>query len=192
MLCDSLLHGLQHARPPCPSPAPRVCSNSCPLSWGRHPTMSFSVTLFCSCPQSFPASGSSPVSQLSASGGQSTGASAPASVFPMNIQGRLQREAKEFWPLSYWSTLSAREERDGPKWSHKQMNTTARNADWKSGSQESRGRPGRSTVSSDPRTPFLCALHFAGPCFGPCSLLWTWTQSGAGPSWGVTHPHRLL
>ena len=79
--------GLQQARLPCPSPSPRVCSNSCPLSQRCHPTTSSSVTLFSSCPQSFPASGSFPMSQLFASGGQSIGASASASVFPVNIQG---------------------------------------------------------------------------------------------------------
>ena len=63
--------GLQHARLPCPSPSPRVCSNSCPLSWWCHPTISSSVTLFSSCLQSFPALGSFPMSWLFASGGQS-------------------------------------------------------------------------------------------------------------------------
>ena len=63
-------HGLQHARPPCPSPTPGVYSNSCPLSWWCHPTISSSVIPFSSCPQSFPASGSFPMSQLFASGGQ--------------------------------------------------------------------------------------------------------------------------
>ena len=63
-------HGLQHARPPCPSSTPRVCSNSCPLSQWCHPTMSFSIILFSSCLQSFPASGSLPMSQFFASGGQ--------------------------------------------------------------------------------------------------------------------------
>ena len=77
-------HGLQHSRLPCPSLFPRVCSNLCPLSWWCHPTISSSVTLF-SCPQSFPASGSFPMSRLFASGGWSIGAS--ASVLPMNIQG---------------------------------------------------------------------------------------------------------
>ena len=80
-------HGLQHARLPCPSPPPRACSNSCPLTWWCHPTISSSVVAFFSCLQSFPASGSFPRSQFFASGGQSTGASASASVFPMNIQG---------------------------------------------------------------------------------------------------------
>ena len=72
-------HGLQHARPPCPSPTLRVYSNSCPSSLWCHPTTSSSVAPFSSCPQSFPASGSFPMSQLFALGGQSTGASALAS-----------------------------------------------------------------------------------------------------------------
>ena len=80
-------HGLQHARPPCPSPTPGACSNSnsCPFSQWRHPTISSSVVPF-SRLQSFPASGSSLVSQFFASGGQSTGVSASASVLPVNIQ----------------------------------------------------------------------------------------------------------
>ena len=78
-------HGLQHARLPCPSLSPRVCSNSCPLSWWCHPTISSSVSPLSSCTQSFPASGSFPVSQYFTSGSQSIGAS--ASVLPMNIQG---------------------------------------------------------------------------------------------------------
>ena len=79
-------HGLQHARPPCPSPSPRVYSNSCPLSRWCHPTISFSVVPFSSCLKSFPASGSFPVSQFFASGGQRIGVSASISVLPMNIQ----------------------------------------------------------------------------------------------------------
>ena len=70
----------------CPSLSPGVSSNSCPLSWWCYPTISSSVVLFSSCSQSFPASGSCPVSQLFTSGGQSIGASASASVLPMNIQ----------------------------------------------------------------------------------------------------------
>ena len=78
----------QHARTPCPSPTPGVHSNSCPSSRWCHPTVSSSVVPFSSCPQSFPASGSFQMSQLSASGGQSLGASASASVLPMNTQDR--------------------------------------------------------------------------------------------------------
>ena len=73
-------------RPPCPSPSPGACSYSCPLSRWCHPTISFSVIPFSFCPQSFPASGSFPVSQLFASGGQRIGASASASVLQVNIQ----------------------------------------------------------------------------------------------------------
>jgi len=79
-------HGLQNARPPCPSPTPRAHSNSCPLSWWCHPTISSSVDPFSSCLQFFPASGSFPMSQFFTSGGQSIGVSASASVIPMNIQ----------------------------------------------------------------------------------------------------------
>ena len=79
-------HELQHARLSCPSPTPGACSNSCPLSWWCYPTISSSVILFFSCLQSFPASGSFPTSQFFASGGQTIGASASASVLPMNIQ----------------------------------------------------------------------------------------------------------
>ena len=78
-------HGLQHARLPCPSPTPRACSNSCPLRWWCHPTISPSVVPFSSCLQSFPASGSLQVSQFFTSDGQSTGVSASASVLIKNI-----------------------------------------------------------------------------------------------------------
>ena len=79
-------HGLQHVRLPCPSPTPRAYLNSCRSSWWFHPTISSSVVLFSSCLQSFPASGSFPVSQFFASGGQSVGVSASASILPMNMQ----------------------------------------------------------------------------------------------------------
>ena len=78
--------GLQHARLPCPSPTPGAYSNSCALIWWCHPTISSCVVPFSSCPQTFPASGSFPVSQCYASGGQSIGVSASASVLLMNIQ----------------------------------------------------------------------------------------------------------
>ena len=81
---DSLWsYELQHSRLPCPSPTPGICSNSCPWSWWYHPTISSSVFPF-SHLQSFPVSGSFPVSQFFASGGQIIGASASASVLPMN------------------------------------------------------------------------------------------------------------
>ena len=79
-------HESQHARPPCPSPTPRVYSNSHPSSWWCHPAISSSVVPFSSCPQSLPASGSFPKSQLFTWGGQSIGVSASASVLPMNTQ----------------------------------------------------------------------------------------------------------
>ena len=80
------LHEPQHARPPCPSPTPRVYPNSCPLSQWCHPAISSSVIPFSSCLQSFPTSGSSQMSQLFASGGQNIGVSASTSVLPMNTQ----------------------------------------------------------------------------------------------------------
>ena len=86
-MSDSLRsHGLQHARPPCPSPTPGVYSNSCPLSQWSNPTISSSVIPF-SCLQSFPASGYFLMSQLFTSRGRSIGVSASASGLPMNIQG---------------------------------------------------------------------------------------------------------
>ena len=100
---DSLRpHGLQHARPPCPSPTTRVYSNLCPSSRWCHPAISSSVIPFSSCPQSFPASGSFPVSQFFASGGQSIGVSASASVLPMNIQ--------DWFPLGWtgWISLQSK------------------------------------------------------------------------------------
>ena len=96
---DSLWpHGLQHARLPRPSLFPRVCSNSCPLTQWCHPNISSSTAHFSSCLQSFPASGSFPMSRLFSSGGQSIGASASASVLPMNIQ--------EWFPLGLTGLIS--------------------------------------------------------------------------------------
>ena len=87
VVSDSLQpHGLQHARPPCPSPTPGVYSNSCPLSQWCHLTISSLVIHFSSCLQSFPASGSFPMSWFFTSGGQSIGVSDSTSVLPMNIQ----------------------------------------------------------------------------------------------------------
>ena len=90
-------HGLQHARLPGSSLSPRACS-SYPMSQWCHPTISSSVASFSSCPQSFLASGSFPMSQLFQSGGQSIGASASASVLPMNIQ--------DWFPLGLTSLIS--------------------------------------------------------------------------------------
>ena len=89
---------LHHTRPSCPSPSPRVCPSSCPLNWWCHPTISSSATSFFSCPQSFPASGSFPVSQLFSSDGHSIGASASASVLSMNIQ--------DWFPLGWTGWIS--------------------------------------------------------------------------------------
>ena len=95
-------HGLQYARPPCSSPTPRVYSNSCPLSQWCHPTISSSVVPFSSHLQSFPASGSFPMSQFFTSSGQSIAVSASASVLPMNIQ--------DWFPLGWtgWISLQSK------------------------------------------------------------------------------------
>ena len=79
-------HRPQNARLPCPSPTPGPCAKPCPVSWRCHPTISSSVVPFSSCFQSFPASGSFPMSQFFTLGGQSIGVSASASVLPKNIQ----------------------------------------------------------------------------------------------------------
>ena len=103
VVSDSLRpHEPHNARPPCPSPAPRVHPNPCPSSWWCHPTISSSVVPFSSCPQSFPESGSFPMSQLFASGGPSTGVSASASVLPMNTQ--------DWFPLEWtgWISLQSK------------------------------------------------------------------------------------
>ena len=96
-------HGLQNTRLPCLSPTPGAYSNSCPSSRWCHPTISSSVVPFSSHLQSFPASGSFPVSQFFKSGGQSIGVSASASVLPMNIQ--------DWFPLGWtgWISLQSKE-----------------------------------------------------------------------------------
>ena len=103
VVSDSLWpHDLQNTRPPCPSPTPGVYSNSCPSSRWCHPAISSSVVPFSSCPQSLPASGSFPVSQLFSWGGQSTGVSASASVLPVNTQ--------DWFPLGWtgWISLQSK------------------------------------------------------------------------------------
>ena len=99
-------HEWQHARPPCPSPTPRVHPNPCPLSWWYHPAISSSVVPFSTCPQSFPASGSFQMSQLFASDGQSIGVSASTSVLPMNIQ--------DWSPLGWtgWISLQSKDSQE--------------------------------------------------------------------------------
>ena len=99
VMSDSLWpHALQHARSPCPLPTPGVYSNSCPWSQWCHPTLSSSVIPFSCCLQSFPASGSFQMSQFFASGGQSIGASALASVLRVNIQ--------DWFPLGWTGWIS--------------------------------------------------------------------------------------
>ena len=95
-------HGLQHTRPPCPSPTPRVYPNSCPLSQWCHPTISSSVIPFSSCLQSLQVSGSFQMSEFFASGGQSIGVSASASVLPMKVQ--------DWFPLGWtgWISLKSK------------------------------------------------------------------------------------
>ena len=103
VMSDSLPpHGLQYPRHTCPSPTPRAYSNSCPLSQWCHLTISSSVIRFTLCFQSFPASGSFLMSQLFASGGQSSGVSASASVLPMNIE--------DWFPLGWtgWISLESK------------------------------------------------------------------------------------
>ena len=110
VVSDSLRpHESQYARPPCPSPAPRVYSNSCPSSRWCHPAISSSVIPFSSCPQSLPASGSFPMSQLFTWGDQSIGVSALASVLPMNTQ--------DWSPLGWtgWIPLQSKADSRGDK-----------------------------------------------------------------------------
>ena len=102
VVSDSLQpHEFQHARPPCPSPSPGVHSDSCPSSQWCHPAISSSVIPFSSCPQSFPASESFPMSQLFEWGGQSTGVSALASFLSKKSQG---------WPSEWtgWISLQSK------------------------------------------------------------------------------------
>ena len=104
VVSDSLWpHGLQHARPPCPSSTPGAYSNSCPSSQGCHPDISSSVVPFSSCPQSLPASESFPMSQLFAWSAQSSGVSALVSLLPMNTQ--------DWFPLGWtgWISLQSKE-----------------------------------------------------------------------------------
>ena len=103
-MSDSLQpHGLQHTRPPCPSPTPGVYSNSCPSNQWCHLTVSSSVVPFSSCLQSFPASGSFPMSQFFTSGDQSIGVSASVWVLSMNIQ--------DWFPLGLTSWISSQSPR---------------------------------------------------------------------------------
>ena len=177
-MSDSLRpHRLQHARLPCPSPTPGAYSNSCPLSWWCHPTISSSVVPFSSRLQSFPASGSFPMSQLFTSGGQDIGVSASAAVLPMNIQ--------DWFPLGWTGWISLK----SPKPQFKSINSSAlsfpydptrtflhdywknHSFDWTDLCWQSWGVPGlRNTVKSD----FALQFHYADdlfyvPCFGGLS-----------------------
>ena len=114
VMSDSLRpHEPQHVRPPCPSPTPGVHANPCPLSRWWHPAISSSVVPFSSCPQSFPASESFPVSQIFESGGQIIGVSASTSVLPMNTQdwsplgwtGRISLQSKGLSGVFYNITV---------------------------------------------------------------------------------------
>ena len=106
-------HEKRHTRPPCPSPTPRVYSNSSPLSRWCYSTISSSVVLFSSCPQSLPASGSFQMSQLFTSGGQNIGVSASTSVLPMNTQDWsplgwsrwISLQSKGLWRVFYNTTV---------------------------------------------------------------------------------------
>ena len=108
-------HGVQHTRPPCPSPTHRIYSDSCPLSWWCHPNILLSVVPFSSCLQSFPASGSFQMSQFFTSGGQSIGVSASASVLPVNIQ--------DWSPLGWTGWISLLQE-SSPKQQCKSINSS--------------------------------------------------------------------
>ena len=119
-LCLTLCNPMDcNTRPPCPSPTPGACSNSCPSSWWCHPTVSSSVVPFSFCLQSFPASGSFPVSQFFASGGQRIGVSASASVFPVNIE--------DWFPLGWtgWISLQSRGLESFPTPQFKSINSLA-------------------------------------------------------------------
>ena len=121
VVTDSLRpHELQHARPPCPSPALGAYSNSCPSSRCCHPAISSSVVPFSSCPQSLPASGSFPMSQLFAWGGQSTGASASVSAPPMNTQ--------DWSPLGWTGWISLQSKGLSRVFLHRITETTLRNS----------------------------------------------------------------
>ena len=114
VMSDSLRpHELQHAKPPCPLPTPRIYPNSCPLSWWCYPSISSSVVPFFSHLQYFPASGSFQTSQCFASGGQSIGVSVSASVLPRNTQdwsplgwtGWISLQSKEFSRVFFNTTV---------------------------------------------------------------------------------------
>ena len=164
VISDSLQpHGLQHTRPPCPSPTLRVYPNSCPLSQWCHPTTSSSDVLFSSHLQSFPASGSFPVSRFFASGGQSIGVSASASVLPMNIQ--------DWFPLGWtgWISLQSKDSQESsPTPQFKSINSSALNFLYS---------PTRFSIKHH-SNPNLCPKHW-------CWRSWSWPVL-----WRPTRPSR--
>ena len=120
VVSDSLRpHGLKHARPPCSTSMPGVYSDSYPLSWWCHATISSSIITFCSRLQSFPGTGSFPMSQFFESGGQNIRASASASVLPMNTQ--------DWFPLGWtgWISLLAKRLSRSPRPQFKSINSSA-------------------------------------------------------------------
>ena len=148
-MSDSLWpYWLQHARLPCPSLSPVACSNSCPLSWRCHPTISSSVTLFSSCLQSFSTSGSFPMSQLFTSSGQRIGTSAAASLLPMNIQS--------WFPLGWTGLISFQSKGPSRVFSRQRMQ----------GEQSPRWRVWEALPS--PNTKIAAALY--------CLKFWGWSS----------------
>ena len=123
-MSDSLQsHGLWHSRLLCPPLPPEVCSNSCPLSWWCYLTISSSASLFSFCLQSFPASGSFPMSWLIASGGQSIEVSTPASVLPRNIQVSFL-DWFPFWLIRLQSKGLSRVFSSTTVWNHPILNSS--------------------------------------------------------------------
>ena len=118
VLSDSLQpYETKHAKPPCPSPTPRVHPNPCPFSRWCHPIISSSVIPFCSCPQSFPTSGSLQISQLFTPGGKSIGVSDSTSVLPMNTQ--------DWFPLEWTGLCSPRDSQESsPTPQYKSINSS--------------------------------------------------------------------
>ena len=160
-LCDPM-----HARPPCPSPTPRVHPNTCPSSQWCHPTISSSVVPFSSCPQSFPASGSFQMSQLFPSGGQNIGVSASASVLPMNSQ--------DWSPLGWTGWISLQSKGLSRVFS----NTTVQKHQFFCTHDETQDTASSNTFSC--RFPVsACQLSTA-----LVSLLWVW-ELKASWNWGV-------
>ena len=177
LVSDSLqVHGLPHTRLPCPSPSPRVCSNSCLLSQWCHPTISSSVAPFSSCPPSFPASGSFPKSWFFASGGQSIGASASASVLPMNSQ--------DWFPLGWtgWISLQSK------GLSRVFLSTTALKHQF-FGAQPSLWN---AVKSSTWEKRSLCILTWPWPLLDLCPTRWPHLHASVGWAWKQPYENIVL